>query len=380
MSEPREVVPRGAAAVSRGLDARVEHPPSPYIELRSDTFTLPTPEMLQAIAAARLGDECYGEDPTVRELETLAAAKLGKEAACLMPSGTMANLASVLGHCPDGGGVRVLVGDRSDIWAYEDGSVAKWAGITYEALPTSPRGRLSLAEIGARCNDGVASRVALVCLENPHNLCGGAVLGADDVRAVADVAHGAGARLHLDGARLFNAATRLRVAAAEIARAADSVQVCLSKGLCAPIGSVVAGSGAFVERARSMRKRLGGDMHQAGVVAAAGIVALERMVERLEEDHEHARRLAEGLSTLPGIELDLEAVQTNTVVFRVVDPRFDAEAFIDALWRRGVRVSEFRYGRLRAVLHHGIGAPQVDQVLALVAQLVGGRSGHAAPV
>lgn len=339
------------------------------IELRSDTFTLPTREMLEAIAAAPLGDECYREDPTVRRLEELVAARLGKAAACLMPSGTMANLSALLSHCPDGGGCAVLVGDQSDIWEYEDRAVPTWAGIRYRPLETRRDGTLSLDEIAAHCA-AADPRVALVCLENPHNLRGGVVLGLDYLERAAALAHAHGARLHLDGARLFNAATRLGVEPARVVRAVDSVQFCLSKGLAAPIGSMLAGSAEFIERVRQTRKRLGGDMHQAGVVAAAGIVALERMAGRLEEDHRHARRLAEGLATLPGLELDLDTVQTNTVVFRVADPRFDWRSFADALSEHGVRVSDFRFGRLRAVLHYGVGAQDVARALGAFARVL----------
>ena len=340
------------------------------IELRSDTFTLPTAEMLRAIATAPLGDDAYREDATVLRLEALAASRLGKAAACLMPSGTMANLASVLSHCAERGRPAALVGDQSDIWVYEDASVARWAGVAYRPVPTRADGTLPLDEIARLCESASGTVPAVLCLENPHNLCGGVVLGMDYLQQAAALVRARDIAVHLDGARLFNAAIRLRVDASVIARAADSVQVCLSKGLAAPIGSVVAGPAAFIEGVRRTRRLLGGDMHQAGIIAAAGIVALERMVDRLEADHRHARRLAEGLAALSGIALDRDSVQTNTVVFRVTDARFSCRTFIEALDARGVRVSEFRHGRLRAVTHHAVTAADVERVLEAVGRVL----------
>jgi argininosuccinate lyase len=337
------------------------------IELRSDTFTLPTEEMMEAIAGAALGDDGYREDPTVIRLEEMAAAKLGKEAACLTPSGTMANLAAILSHC--GKGNIVLVGDQSDIHVYEDQGLAGDAGVTLIPLPTEPDGKLLLSTLDKefkKAADG-SSKINLVCLENPHNLCGGVVLPLDYVRDVATFVHSKGARLHMDGARLFNAAIHLNVDPAEIVRSADSVQFCLSKGLAAPVGSMVAGSHEFIEQVRNKRQMLGGNMRQAGVVAAAGIVALERMVERLREDHDNARRFAEALTKIPGIKVDLGTVQTNTVVFRVVDRRFDDATFIEAARRSGLHVSDFKSGRLRAVLHYGITGREVEEALSIVA-------------
>ncbi|MGZ4840172.1 MAG: GntG family PLP-dependent aldolase [Candidatus Angelobacter sp.] len=340
------------------------------IELRSDTFTLPTEEMMAAIAGAALGDDGYREDPTVIRLEEMAAAKLGKEAACLTPSGTMANLAAILSHCRKGS--IALVGDQSDIHAYEDQGLAGDAGVTLTPLPTQPDGKLLLSTLDKEFEKAASSssKIALVCLENPHNLCGGVVLPLDYVRDVAAFVHARGARLHMDGARLFNAAVHLNVDPAEVVRSADSVQFCLSKGLAAPVGSVVAGSYEFIEQVRNKRQMLGGNMRQAGVVAAAGIVALEHMVERLREDHVNARRLAEALAGIPGIEVDLGTVQTNTVVFRVVDPRFNEEMFIEAARRFGLHISDFKRGRLRAVLHYGITAHEVEETVSIVVRIL----------
>ncbi len=348
-------------------------PAARAVELRSDTFTLPTPAMLQAIAAAELGDECYREDPTVRALEAQAAARVGKQAAVLMPSGSMANLAALLAHCLGRPEPSVLVGDQSDIWVYEDGSVARWAGIRLLPLATGCDGKLALAELEAQCR-AEAGRVALIALENPHNLRGGVVLPAGYVSEVAALARAHGARLHLDGARLFNAATALGVEPAEVAREADSLQFCLSKGLAAPMGSMVAGTREFVERVRAARKTLGGDLHQAGILAAAGLVALRDMPARLALDHAHARRLAEGLAGLPGLELDLPSVQTNTVAFGVTGGDAARDALIAALDARGVRISPFGAGRARAVLHHGVSEADVDAAVAAFVEALGSRA------
>jgi threonine aldolase len=350
------------------------------IELRSDTFTLPTAEMMSAIAEAPLGDDGYREDPTVLRLEELAAAKMGKEAACLTPSGTMANLASILSHCPVSRSV-ALVGDQSDIHVYEDRGLAGCAGVVLKTVPTQPNGTLLLSDLQNEFEKAAStsSEIALVCLENPHNLCGGLVLPMDYVSRAASFVHARGACLHLDGARIFNAAVRLGIDPAEVVKDADSVQFCLSKGLAAPVGSVVAGSYDFIEQVRKKRQMLGGDMRQAGIIAAAGIVALERMVDRLREDHANARRLAAGLAQIPGIDVDAGAVQTNTVVFRVVDGRFNSNTFIEAARRDGLRVSDFKRGRLRAVVHYGITQDDIEETIRIITRIFEAAPRFAAP-
>ena len=346
------------------------------IELRSDTFTLPTAEMMSAIVEAPLGDDGYREDPTVIRLEELAAAKLGKEAACLFPSGTMANLASLLAHCPEKGSI-ALIGDQSDIHVYEDFGLAGCAGVVLKTVPNQADGTLLLSDLEREFDKAAStsSQITLVCLENPQSLCGGVVLTIDYLRQIAKFIYERAASFHLDGARLFNAAVRLGIGPAEIVQDADSVQFCLSKGLAAPVGSLVVGSAGFIERVRAKRQMLGGNMRQAGIIAAPGIVALEQMVERLQEDHSNARRLAEGLARITGIEVDLRTVQTNTVVFRVIDSRFDGQGFMDAAECQGLRVSDFKRGRLRAVLHYGITEEDVDQALRIITQILEGPSG-----
>jgi threonine aldolase len=342
------------------------------IELRSDTFTLPTQEMLAAIARAKLGNDGYGEDPTVRELEDLAALKLGKEAACLMPSGTMANLASVSAYCQGKKGI-VLVGDKSDIYVYEsDGSVLCPA-ITYVPIGTEDDGTLRTGDL-ERAFRKYHSRIALVCLENPHNLCGGVILPPNHLQDIAMLVHARGASVHLDGARIFNAAIASRTNPARLVEFADSIQFCLSKGLSAPVGSMVAGSIRFITRVREIRKIVGGTMRQAGIIAAPGIVALQQMVDRLEEDHLNARRFAEGLSAIPGIYINLNTVQTNTVVFQVAQNRFMSEGFVTAAGEYGIHLSEFEYGRIRAVIHRNITPIHIEKALEGIARLLATES------
>jgi threonine aldolase len=338
------------------------------IELRSDTFTLPTQEMLTAIAQAKLGNDGYEEDPTVHELEDLAALKLGKEAACLMPSGTMANLASISAYCQGKKGI-VLVGDKSDIYVYESDGSLLCPAITYVPIGTEDDGTLRTSDL-ERVFRKYHSRIAVVCLENPHNLCGGVVLPPNHLWNIAILAHARGASVHLDGARIFNAAVASRTNPVQLVEFADSIQFCLSKGLSAPIGSIVAGSARFIACVRKIRKILGGTMRQAGIIAAPGIVALQQMVDRLAEDHRSARRFAEGLSDIPGIYINLNTVQTNTVVFQVAQNRFMPEEFVTAANEYGIHLSEFEYGRIRAVIHRNITPMQIEKALEGIAMLL----------
>jgi threonine aldolase len=345
--------------------------PTIMIELRSDTFTLPTRAMLDAMTRAPLGNDVYREDPTVYRLEELVAQKLGKEAACLTPSGTMANLTSVLAQVARG--QKLLVSDESDLYRHESGGASICGGAIYEPIPTQPDGRMLIADLAAGFpddpHDPEFAPASLICLENTHNRCGGRVLPLTYLREVREFADSAGLPVHLDGARLFNAAVALDVSPARIAAFADSVQVCLSKGLSAPVGSVAAGTTAHIERVRRLRKMLGGGMRQAGVVAAAGIVALEQMVERLAEDHDHARLLAFGLAELPGIEIDPGSVQTNIVMFRTTPARLTHQDLIRAAAAEGLALSELA-GKVRAVTHAGVTRAGIDRALAIIARIV----------
>ncbi len=334
------------------------------IDLRSDTVTLPTPAMRQAMAQAELGDDVYGEDPTVNRLEALAAARLGKEAALFVPSGTMANLICLLTHCARG--EEVIMGHVAHTFLFEAGGSAAVGGIHPHTVPNQPDGTMALDELEGAIRDPDNDHhpcTRLICLENTHNRCSGAVLDPSYMAEVQAIAKRHGLGVHLDGARLFNAAVALGLPAADIACYADSVSFCLSKGLSAPVGSLVCGTGEFISRARRQRKLLGGGMRQAGVLAAAGIVALETMVDRLSEDHSNARRLAEGLARLPGIVLDPGHIQTNIVIFDLAPGAPAAAELTSTLAQRAVKMGAVSARRVRAVTHYGIEGDDIEAAL-----------------
>ncbi len=330
------------------------------IDLRSDTVTLPSPEMRQAMLEAELGDDVFGEDPTVNRLEKVAAEVTGKEAALFVTSGTMGNLGSLLAHCTRG--QEVIVGDESHIWNYENGSASALGGLVLHTVRTSPDGTMPLDALEAAIHLPAHhyhyyhfAPPGVICLENTHNRCGGRIVPPDYFAAVADLAARHGVPVHLDGARLFNAAVAAGRPVTDWTRHVSSVQLCLSKGLAAPVGSMICGSAEFVDRARRARKMLGGGMRQAGVIAAPGLIALTQMVSRLAEDHRNAKILADGVRSLPGVRLDPPEVDTNIVVFQVANAA-QAESYSAALDAQGVRVSDFGAGRLRMVTHYGISA------------------------
>ena len=334
------------------------------IDLRSDTVTQPTPEMRQAMAAAEVGDDGWGDDPTVNRLEVVAAERLGKEAALFVASGTMGNLVSVLTHCQRGD--EAIVGTEAHIYYYEYGGVSALGGVLLRQLPNHPDGTLDPDEVEATIRPAMSRypRTALVCLENTHNRCSGRALSPEYTDAMADVAHRHGALVHLDGARIFNAAVALGVPVSELTRSVDSVTFCLTKGLSCPVGSIICGPREFIARARRIRAMVGGGMRQVGVLAATGLVALETMVDRLAEDHANARRLAEGLSHIAGLSIDFTAVETNIVIFDVA--RGDAQALVANLAERGLLVSQYGPSRLRMVTHYGIGVEDIDTALEIV--------------
>jgi threonine aldolase len=341
------------------------------IDLRSDTVTLPTPAMRRAMAEADVGDDVYGEDPTVNRLETLAAQRLDKEAALFVPSGTMANLICLLSHCARGD--EAIMGDMAHTFLFEAGGSAAVGGIHPHTVPNRPDGTLALDELEAAIRDPHNDhhpRTRLICLENTHNRCSGAVLDPGYMIDVRALASRYGLAVHLDGARLFNAAVALGLPAAQIAGDADSVSFCLSKGLSAPVGSLVCGTREFVGRARRQRKLLGGGMRQAGVLAAAGIVALETMVDRLVEDHANARCLAEGLARLPGIVLDPAHIQTNIVIFDLAHGAPSAAELTGAMAQRGVKMGAVSARRVRAVTHYGVEAEDVALALEVCGQVL----------
>ena len=333
------------------------------VDLRSDTLTHPTPEMRRAMAAAEVGDDVFGEDPTINRLQEMAAERMGKEAGLFVASGTMANLVSILTHC--GRGDEIILGDQAHTFFYEQGGYAVLGGAHPRTLPNLADGTLdpALIEASIRPDNVHFPRTRLIALENTHNRCGGYPLDADYMRAVRRIADRHGLKIHVDGARIFNAAVAQKVEARSLAADADSVCFSLSKGLGAPVGSLVCGDRGFIAEARRARKILGGGMRQAGVLAAAGIVALSEMVDRLEDDHANARLLAEGLSRSGGLLIDPEMVRTNIVYFAVQHEGFTAQSLAARLNEEGVRVLATGPNQLRAVTYYHITADDIDYVL-----------------
>ena len=338
------------------------------IDLRSDTVTLPSQAMRDAIANAELGDDVMGEDPTVNRLEELAAEKMGKEAALLVTSGTMGNLIALLTHCTRGRDI--ILGDECHIFNYEAGGASALGGLAFHTVPTGRFGELAIADVERAMHppDVHYAPPGLICLENTHNRCGGTVLPLDYLQSVRNLADSVGVPIHLDGSRVFNAAIALGCDVRELIQPVDTVQFCLSKGLSAPVGSLVCGSGDFIQRARQYRKMVGGGMRQAGIIAAAGIVALNEMTKRLAEDHATARQLAEGLAELPGVSIDLETVQTNLVIFSVHTPHANGGTFAEALAQAGVKIGDLDGDRFRAVTHYGISHADIHEALQIIRQ------------
>jgi threonine aldolase len=333
------------------------------IDLRSDTVTLPTEEMLEAIRHARLGDDVYSEDPTVNRLQEMAAEKMGKEAALLVPSGTMANLVSVTANTKRGDSA-ILEADSHVYW-YELGGISAIAGV----LPLPIKGTLGVMnprdiEVALRPRSLHSAETTLVCIENTHNRAGGTIVNPAQTEAISKVVHGHGLSLYMDGARIFNAAVALKMDIKEFTRHVDSMMFCLSKGLSCPIGSVVVGTEEFIAKARKVRKIVGGGMRQAGIIAAPGIIALEKMTDRLEDDHRNARLLAEGLAKIDRVNIDLRAVQTNIVMFDVDGIGVEGALFIQKLKEHGVLALNLGKTRIRMVTHRGIEKEHIEEALA----------------
>ena len=336
-----------------------------WIDLRSDTVTLPTERMRQAMAEAELGDDVYGEDPTINRLQSLAAEMLGKEDALFVPSGTMGNLASVLAHC--GRGDEVIMGDCAHTFIYEAGGISALGGVHPHTIPNQADGTLLFDDIhhAIRSDNEHFPSSRLLILENTQNKCGGVVLTRDYMIEAARIAHDAGLAVHLDGARIFNAAVDQGKPVSEMVDMVDSLTFCLSKGLCAPVGSVICGTKDFIAKVHRIRKQLGGGMRQAGVLAAAGIVALEEMVDRLSEDHQHARLLADGLQEVPGIRLDKGSPNTN-MVYLVVEPNGErtAKQVAARLRELGVLVGISGPNHFRLVCHYWVRDEDLSKIVS----------------
>lgn len=339
------------------------------IDLRSDTVTIPTEEMRKAMAEAEVGDDVYREDPTINKLEQKAAELLGKEAALFVPSGTMGNQISVMTHTNRGD--EIILEAESHIFYYEVGGIAALSGVQARTI----KGEYGVldpknVENAIRPENIHVPKTALICLENTHNRAGGCVIPLDNMKTIYEIARRHNIPVHLDGARIFNAAVALGVEAREIAQYADSIMFCLSKGLCAPVGSIVVGTKQWIEKARKNRKKLGGGMRQAGILAAAGIIALEKMITRLHEDHENARILAEGLSQIPKISVDLKSVHTNMVFHDFSKTGFTADEYVTKLKQKGILVNASSATRVRMVTHYGISKKDIEYTIKAVNEIV----------
>ena len=333
------------------------------VDLRSDTITLPTKEMFDAIAGAELGDDVFQEDPTVNQLEDLAATKFNKEAALFVPSGTMANLVAVLSHCQRGD--EVILGDQAHTFLYEVGGISAFGGVHSRQIPNQEDGTLLLEDIkkSIRKEDVHFPPTRLICLENTHNRCLGMPLSVDYTNSVTEIAKNNSLSVHVDGARIFNAAVSLGVSVTELTENIDSVSFCLSKGLSAPAGSMLCGTKDFIHRARRNRKALGGGMRQAGVLAAAGLVALEKMTDRIIDDHKNARTLAAGISNINGIRINLERVKTNIIYFSLDHPKVGGALLLEKMAGKNIHFFELGPSWFRLVTHAGVSKDDVDDVV-----------------
>ena len=333
------------------------------IDLRSDTVTLPTKEMHEAISNAELGDDVFQEDPTVNRLEKLAAEKFNKEAAIFLPSGTMANLVAVLTHCQRGD--EVILGDQSHTFLYEAGGISSFGGVHSRQLKNHDDGTMSIEDIKSaiRKKDVHFPPSRLICLENTHNRCLGMPLDINYINDVADIARNNNMSVHIDGARIFNAAVATGSSVSDLTKEVESVSFCLSKGLSAPSGSLLCGESSFIQRARFNRKALGGGMRQAGILAAAGIVALNVMSKKIVQDHQNAKKLADGISKIDGINLELEKTKTNIIYFKLDHPKVNSSALLEFMEKKNIRFFELAPNWFRLVTHSVISNESIDYVV-----------------
>src|SRR6202045_4183283 len=366
-------VAKGNQRVDPDLLPEVRKIPAGAVDLRSDTVTRPTAEMRRAMAEAEVGDDVYGEDPTVNRLEKRAAEIFGKEAALFVPTGCMGNLIAIKVWTHHGD--ELICEERSHVNLYELASMSAIAG----CMPRVARGEdgiLTWKQIEAVIRPKIYydSQTALVCLENTSNMAGGTVYPTAQVEEICDHAHAAGLKVHLDGARIFNAATALGDKVAQMARKVDSVMFCLSKGLGAPVGSMIAGTKAFIEKARVYRKMFGGGMRQAGVIAAAGLIALEKSPGRLHIDHENARKLAEGIAQIRGLRIDPAKVRSNIVIFDCSGIGKTAVELCEGLHRRGIWAQDTAPYSVRLVTHVDVSREGIERALVVLRELAADAS------
>ncbi|MEJ2272563.1 MAG: GntG family PLP-dependent aldolase [Candidatus Bathyarchaeota archaeon] len=333
-----------------------------FIDFRSDTITLPTNEMLDAIKSADLGDDVFREDPTVNQLEQLAAEKMGKEAALLVSSGTQANLIALMNNSEPGR--LVILEAESHIYWYEVGGISTIAGL-FPWLVKSEFGVMDPKDIenALRPKNIHFPEPSLICIENTHNRHGGTIINPDQIKAIKEIADINGLKLYMDGARIFNAAVASRIDVKKFTKYVDNLMFSLSKGLCCPVGSILVGSNDFIERARKLRKLLGGGMRQAGIIAAPGIIALERMIDRLEEDHRNAKMLAQGLAKINGIQIDLKHIQTNIICYEISQMGITAELFLSKLKENGILALPLTKNTVRMVTHRGIKKQHIEKTI-----------------
>ncbi|CAM0912359.1 unnamed protein product [Alopecurus aequalis] len=343
------------------------------VDLRSDTVTKPSEAMRAAMAAADVDDDVLGSDPTAHRFETEMARMMGKEAALFVPSGTMANLVSVLVHC-DTRGSEVILGDNSHMHIYENGGMSTIGGIHPKTVSNNPDGTMDIDKLVAaiRPRNGALyyPTTRLICLENTHGNCGGKCLSVEYTDEVGEVAKTHGLKLHIDGARIFNASVALGVPVHRLVRAADSVSVCLSKGLGAPVGSVIVGSKAFIEKAKILRKTLGGGMRQVGVLCAAAYVGVRDTVDKLADDHRRAKVLADGLNKIEQLKVDLTSVKTNMVFFGITDPQISPGKLCQVLEQRNVLAMPVSSKSVRLVTHYQISDIDVQYALASIEKAI----------
>jgi threonine aldolase len=333
-----------------------------FIDLRSDTVTKPTPAMRKVMAEAKVGDDVFGEDPTVNALQAKVAKILGKESSIFVPSGTMANQLAIKSHTQPGD--EVIIEATSHPYNFEGGASAALSGIQFNCLK-GIRGILDASQIeeAIRPDDHHFPVTRLVCLENTHNRGGGSVYPVERIAEISRLARSKGLFVHLDGARLWNASVASGVKPREYAKWADSVSVCLSKGLGAPIGSLVAGTKTFIDRVHRFRKMFGGGMRQVGIIAAAGIYALDHHIERLKEDHKNAKRLALGLNEIQGVSIDPEYVETNIVIFDITEMGMTAPQVRDEMKKKGVLIHPFGKTQIRLVTHLDVSKEDIEAAL-----------------